>query len=136
MARLRQQTGWKELSNQSSGEYMKVPRRRGATEYKVDTDMTMCILYRYVYWKGTRTRMTRLHLKRHEVGGPVARHEGLSGCNYRYPGSGFTTRYTTVVILPVEPGLLVNRLRPDRPPATCHLTSDLVSFGILNLHLF
>ena len=27
-------------------------------------------------------------------------------------------------------GLLVNRLRPDRPPATCHLTSDLVSFGV------
>ena len=27
-------------------------------------------------------------------------------------------------------GLLENRLRPDRPRATCHLTSDLVSFGV------
>ena len=49
------------------------------------------IRYWYVYWRGTHTRKTRLHPKRHEVGGPVTRHEVLSGCNYRYPGSGLMT---------------------------------------------
>ena len=68
--------------------------------------------------------MTRLHLKRHEVGGPVTRHEvcpggrragdttrGLSGCNYRYPGSGLMTEisYKQKIETRNSPGFVKSR---------------------------
>ena len=73
---------------------------------KKSNSLTMCILCWYVYWKGARRMLREWYTCTSEDTRSEGRWQdtrvcpadresvGLSGCNYRYPGNGFTTLTT------------------------------------------